>query len=148
MDKESIVTGCRHIGIIVENMGLSLHFYRDLLGLKVIQDFYDDSEYINIITGISGANVHMIKLETADKKMVIELLEYLNHPTNLIRQPTYNVGCCHIAFQTGNIDEAYERLSRESVRFLSKPVLSSEKIAKVCFCFDPSDIRIELVEML
>jgi catechol 2,3-dioxygenase-like lactoylglutathione lyase family enzyme len=145
---DKIVMGYRHTGIIVENMAASLHFYRDLLGLNVIQDFSDDSEYINTITGMTGGNVHMIKLETEDKKFVIELLEYLNHPTKLVKQPIYNVGCCHVAFQVRNIDSAYERLSKAGVRFLSGPVLSSEKIAKVCFCMDPSDIRVELVEML
>lgn len=143
-----IVTGYRHTGIIVEDMNASLHFYRDLLGLKVIQDFSDDSDYINTITGISGGNVHMIKLETEDKKYVIELLEYLNHSTDLVRQPIYNVGCCHVAFQVESIEDAYEKLSGQGVKFISKPVLSSEKIAKVCFCFDPNNIRIELVEML
>lgn len=145
---DKIVMGYRHTGIIVEDMSASLHFYRDLLGLKVIQDFSDNSDYINTITGISGGNVHMVKLETEDKKFVIELLEYLNHPTELIKQPVHNVGCCHVAFHVRNIDSAYERLSKEGVRFLSRPVLSSEKIAKVCFCIDPNNIRVELVEML
>ena len=44
----------------------SLKFYRDYLGLSVIQDFWDDSNYINKITGINNANVHMIKLKADD----------------------------------------------------------------------------------
>ena len=34
-----LVIGYRHTGIIVKDMEESLHFYRDILGLKVIQDF-------------------------------------------------------------------------------------------------------------
>ena len=144
---ESLIKGFRHTGIIVKNMEESLHFYRDILGLKVIQNFSDSSEYINKITGIKNADVHMIKLEAGDGA-VLEILEYCNHPTELIDQPIYNVGASHIALQVKNAEKAYKILKEKGIKIISKPVLSSEKIAKVFFCFDPNDVRIELVEML
>ena len=142
-----LVIGYRHTGIIVKDMKESLYFYRDILGLKVIQDFSDSSEYINKITGITNADVHMIKLK-ADDDTVLEILEYRNHPTKLIEQPVYNVGASHIALQVRNADDAYNKLTENNVRIISEPVFSSEGIAKVFFCFDPNDVRIELVEML
>ena len=142
-----LVIGYRHTGIIVKDMKKSLHFYRDILGLKVIQDFSDSSEYINKITGIKNADVHMIKLKAEDET-VLEILEYRNHPTKLMEHPIYNVGACHIALQVRNANDSYNKLIENNVRIISKPVLSSEKIAKVFFCFDPNDVRIELVEML
>jgi catechol 2,3-dioxygenase-like lactoylglutathione lyase family enzyme len=142
-----IVKGYRHTGVICKNIRESLVFYRDYLGLKVIQDCWDNSEYMNEITGISAANVHMIKLEANDGT-VVELLDYVTHPTEIIAQEIYNVGACHIAFQVYDIDYAYKALSEDGVKFLSEPVLSSEGIAKVCFCLDPNNVRIELVEML
>ena len=117
------------------------------MGLEVIQDFWDDSDYINEITGMKGANVHMIKLK-ADDGTVLELLEYITHPTDAITQEVYNVGACHIAFQVYDIEQAYVDLLNKDVHFLSAPILSSEGIAKVCFCMDPDKTRIELVEML
>ena len=143
----SIVIGYRHTGIIAVDMEKSLHFYRDILGLKVIQDFSDDSDYINEITGIKNANVHMIKLKAQDGT-VLEILSYKNHPTSLIDQPIYNVGACHIALQVKNAEDAYLKLIEHKVEVISKPILSSEKIAKVFFCFDPNRVRVELVEML
>ena len=89
----------------------------------------------------------MIKLKANDGT-VIELVDYTTHPTNLIDQEIYNVGVCHIAFQVYDIDKAYDVLYKKGVKFISKPILSSEGIAKVCFCMDPNNIRIELVEML
>lgn len=143
----SLVKGYRHTGIICKDLEKSLIFYRDYLGFEVIQDFWDDSDYINKITGMSNANVHMIKLK-ADDGTVIELLDYVTHPTELIDQEVYNVGACHIALQVYDIENAVRELSQKGVDFLSEPVLSSEGIAKVCFCFDPNKVRIELVEML
>ena len=142
-----LVIGYRHTGIIVKDMEESLHFYRDILGFKVIQNFTDDSDYINKITGIINADVHMIKLEAGDGT-VLEILEYRNHPTELIDQPIYNVGASHIALQVKNAEKAYDILKEKGIKIISEPVLSSEKIAKVFFCFDPNNVRIELVEML
>ena len=142
-----IVKGYRHTGIICEDMEKSLRFYKEFLGLRVIQDFWDDSDYINKITVLQNANVHMIKLQAEDGT-VIELLDYVTHPTDLIDQEVYNVGACHLALQVNNIEEAYKELQSKGVSFISEPVLSSEGIAKVCFCFDPNNTRIELVEML
>ena len=45
-----VVKGYRHTGIICKDINSSLIFYRDYLGLTVIQDFWDDSDYINEIT--------------------------------------------------------------------------------------------------
>tara|TARA_X000000950_G_C13604453_1_gene532735 strand:+ start:265 stop:699 length:435 start_codon:yes stop_codon:yes gene_type:complete len=143
----SLVQGLRHIGIICKDINKSLEFYRDYLGIEVIQDFWDDSDYINEITGMNNANVHMIKLKANDGT-IIELLEYVTHPTKLIKQEVYNVGACHLALQVKDIYKVKAELEKKGVKFLSEPVLSSEGIAKVCFCFDPNNIRIELVEML
>ena len=144
---ESMIKGYRHTGVIVKNMDASLHFYRDLLGLAVLQDFSDDTPYINKISGMDGANVHMVKLSTKDGT-VVELLEYLNHPTDLIEQPIYNVGACHLAFSVENIEILHKRLTKAGIITISEPVSSSDNVAKVCFCLDPNNVRIELVEMM
>ena len=142
----SLVIGYRHTGIIVKDMAKSLHFYRDILGLLVIQDYYDDSPYINKITGLTNANVHMIKLKAEDGT-VTELLEYLNHPTELIQQEIINVGVCHICYRVKNANDAYRRLLSKNIPLISKPELSSEKIGRAFFALDPNGIRIELVEI-
>lgn len=46
------------------------------------------------------------------------------------------------------IDKAYMDLINKGVKFLSEPVMETEGISKVCFCLDPSNTRIELVEMI
>ena len=127
-------------------MKKSLHFYRDILGLTVFQDYYDDSPFINKITALTNANVHMVKLKAKDGT-VTELLEYLNHPTESIEQQIINVGACHICYRVKNADEAYRRLLSKNIPLISEPELSSEKIGRAFFVLDPNGIRIELVEI-
>lgn len=143
----SIVCGYRHAGIIVGDMDKSLFFYRDILGLEVIQEFTDDSDYINEITGIENGVAHFVKLKMGDGT-VLELLEYPTHPTEAHHLSILNVGVCHIALQVYSSEEAYAKLVSKNVKVLSRPVLSSEGIAKVFFCLDPDGVRVELVEMV
>lgn len=147
MEKKPIVIGYRHTGIITNNIKESLYFYNSILGLEVIQEFTDDSEYINKITGIKNGVAHFIKLKAKDGT-VIELLEYPSHPTKPVKMSILNVGVLHIALRVENAEEAYEELKHKNIKILSEPVLSSEGIAKVFFCIDPDGIRVELVEML
>jgi len=142
-----VVIGYRHTGIIVKNMEKSLYFYRDILGLEVVQNYSDGTDYINKITGITNADVHMIKLKAKDGT-IVEILEYRNHPTELMEQQIYNAGACHIAFQVKDANQTYNILKDKGITIISQPILSSEGIAKVFFCLDPNNVRIELVEML
>ena len=63
---EPIVVGYRHTGIITRDINKSLYFYKNILGLQLIQDFTDSSDYINEITGLKGAIAHFIKLKCLD----------------------------------------------------------------------------------
>ena len=137
----------RHTGIIVKDMEESVKFYQEILGCKIAQDFTDDSDYINTVLGIKKANIRMVKMLTKDDIM-IELLEYVTHPTGIPDLPFYHTGICHIAFEVKDIDKLYESLISNRIEVISKPLLSSEGFAKVCFCVDPNGVRIELVEIL
>ena len=143
----NLVTGFRHTGIIVKDMSKSLTFYKDFLGLKVTQEFHDDSEYINKITGIVNGSAHFIKLKMPDGS-ILELLEYPTHPTKPHDLSILNVGIAHIALRVRSSQETYLFLKSKKVPILSEPVLSSEGIAKVFFWLDPDKLRVEIVEML
>ena len=142
-----LVIGFRHTGIIVKDMKKSRRFYEDMLDLEVVQNYKDDSKYINNVLGLTNGKIHMIKLKTIDG-YIIELLEYLNHPTEIVKTPFYNVGNCHLAFTVHNADEMYKKLLHKGIEIISRPLLSSEKTAIVFFCCDPNGIRVELVEMV
>jgi len=79
---------------------------------------------------------------------ILELLRYPTHNTKLPKLPIYNTGILHIALQVKNIEKIYMRLKKKGIKFISKPTLSSEKFAKVCFCLDPNNVRVELVEII
>ena len=137
----------RHTGIICRDIKKSLYFYKNLVGLKIVQEFWDDTNYINKVSGLKNAKVHFIKLKMESGE-ILELLRYPTHNTKLPKLPIYNTGILHIALQVKNIEKIYMRLKKKGIKFISKPTLSSEKFAKVCFCLDPNNVRVELVEII
>ena len=88
----------------------------------------------------------MIKFKLKNGDM-LEILEYPTHPTKKFNLPINNVGLCHLALEIKNIELFYKKF-KNKIDFLSEPVISSEKFAKVCFCLDPDKVRIELVQIL
>ncbi len=138
----------RHAGITVTDRERALHFYRDLLGLKIVTDSQDSGDYIDNMLALKGVKVNTIKM-AADDGNLIELLVYASHP----RQPDTSreicaIGCTHIAFTVKNLDKEYERLTEAGVIFNAPPQFPPDGYAKVAFCKDPDGAFIELVEVL
>ena len=141
------VIGYRHTGIITKDLDKSIQFYRDILGLEVIQEMTDSSIYINKITNIKNGIAKFAKLRMNDGS-VLELLCYPSHPSSPHCLSILNVGICHIALRVKSAIDTYKHLKKNKITTLSEPVLSSEGIAKVFFCLDPDEVRVEIVEML
>ena len=51
------VKSIRHTGIVVSDMGKSLEFYRDLLGMDVWAEFQDNSAYAQVVTSVPDAHI-------------------------------------------------------------------------------------------
>ena len=147
MKNNSFVKRYRHTGIVCKDIKKSVFFYKDILGMKIVQDFWDNSNYINKIIGLKNENVHMIKLKMMSGE-ILELISFPKNKTKIIKLPFNTSGLVHFAIEVSNLDKVYKKLRSKNVKFLSKPIISSEKFAKVCFCLDPNNVRIELVEIL
>ena len=100
------VLGYRHTGIICRDIKKSLYFYKDLLGLKIVQEFWDDTDYINKVSGLKKAKVHFIKLKMKSG----EILELLSSNANERKQLDLLPRCWHvkdyfsIKYKDGNVE--------------------------------------------
>ena len=140
----------RHVGITVVNIERSLKFYRDLLGFQITKDMEESGDYIDNFSGIINVKVRTVKMEGSDGSL-IELLQYHSHPSkDSISQARLitAIGCSHFALTVENLDDLYEKLSKEGIRFKSEPQFSPDGYAKIAFCKDPDGVLLELVEVL
>ena len=139
----------RHFGIVTGNMKDSLHFYKDLLGLKIKREMHEEGEPISKVSNLEGVEIWTIKMAADNGDVLVELLEYANYwGKHREDYKIYDYGASHIAFTVENLDKEYERLSKEGVKFNSDPTVSIDGKVKVCHCFDPNGVFIELVEEL
>ncbi len=142
-----MITNVRHTGIVVDDLEASLHFYRDLLGFKIVKEMDEGGDYIDDMSALEKVQVKTIKLTARDGQL-IELLHFISHP--LQRQPRefHDIGIAHIAFAVDDLDETYQQLTESGVPFNAPPQLSPDGYAKVTFCRAPEGTFIELVEEL
>ncbi len=142
------VTAFRHTGIVVQDMEAMLYFYHDLLGFEVWADFVDSSEYVQAVTAVPGAELHMIKM-SAPEGGSLELLQYRSHlQSSTDAKRSCDTGINHIALQVGDLEDLYQRLKSEGIVFNCPPLVSSDGGAKVTYCRDPEGGIVELVEII
>jgi len=138
----------RHFGIVVSDIEKSLHFYKDILGLKIKKDMIEEGKFIDTILGIKNVKVRTTKM-AADDGNLIELLWYKSHPRKRRKNNDIcKIGTSHIAFTVENLDYEYKRLKEKGIKFNCSPQISPDRKAKVAFCHDPDGAPVELVEEL
>ena len=138
----------RHTGIVVQDMEKSLHFWRDVMGLKITVDFREKGAFIDTVQGLSGVDLRMIKLTAPDGSM-IELLQDAAHPMPAAKQNRLcDRGIRHVAFTVADIETSWTRLNEAGCEVLSAPVASPDGKVRLFFARDPEGNLMELVQML
>ncbi len=136
----------RHAGIVVSDLERSVHFYGELLGLKIAKRLDEPGGYIDKVYGLRDSRLTTVKM-AADNGNLIELLYFHSHPGQGAERKLYGIGLSHIAFTVDDIEKEYKRLLEKGVDFISSPELSPDGYAKIAFCRDPNGVFIELVEV-
>lgn len=138
----------RHTGIYVKDIEIMRNFYCKYFDMKVEINNIEEGEYIETVLGVRKIKILVNKLTTEDGCM-LELIKNFSRESEFIDVKTLvNVGTYHIAFTVCDLDNLYRRMMLENIKFISKPEISSDGKAKVCFCYDPEGNFVELVEEL
>jgi lactoylglutathione lyase len=143
-----VIRGFHHASRTVKDMEASLAFYRDLLGLRVVEDEELVGESLDRVVGLPGARLRVVELDAGDERF-LELIEYYEprgRPPLPGASPA-DVGAHHFALVVEDVHAAHERLAAAAVRFSCPP----EQIVGGLFngtwttyCFDPDDLIVEL----
>jgi catechol 2,3-dioxygenase-like lactoylglutathione lyase family enzyme len=142
------VGGIDHVGITVRSLEQSLAFYRDLLGLRVIEISGDDED-VGQIVGIPGARIKAADLDAGDGR-VFELIEYVAASGDAVSQRPNGPGCPHVALRVRDIAEVLQRLAGAGHYPDGKPSTITGAIAwegaTVVYLRDPDGAVIELIQ--
>ena len=143
-----MIKDVRHVGIIVSDMEKSLKFYRDLLGLKVKSLVDEEGEFLDNMLAHENVKNKVAKLYAKNGNALVELVESISHPRNKTDRDFFTIGASHFALTVDNIDETYDYLIKNGVKFTAPPQQTPDRFAKVTFCEDPDGTPIELVEVI
>lgn len=139
-----------HAGVTVGDLERSLGFYRDLVGLPVLDRGEDDGPEIAELTGVAGARLRWADLDGGGGR-IVELLEYL-HPRAAAAPAEPNApGSAHVALSVADLDGVRDRLRAAGVRVRSAGPVTLEDAGAwtgvTClYAVDPDGLTVELLE--
>jgi glyoxylase I family protein len=137
-----------HAGLTCTDLTISLTFYRDLLGLPLLER----GEGPGRAAGIAGARVAYAKLD-AGQGQVIELLEYRHPRATSSALPAGSPGAVHVALRVADLDRLLGQLSHAGIRPLTAEPIAvigadagHSNGARLVYVLDPDQHVIELVQ--
>jgi catechol 2,3-dioxygenase-like lactoylglutathione lyase family enzyme len=145
------LTSVAHTGFTVQDLERSLAFYRDLLGMQVIEQRETSAAYVGQVTGFAGAKlkIALLKLRPEDLH-TLELLQYVSHPGEPTDRATNRPGNGHLALRVDDLQAWYRRLAAAGVEFRSAapvPITDGANAgASAVYLRDPDGFTIELVQ--
>ena len=142
-----MIKDVRHIGIVVNDMDVSLKFYKDLLGLKIKSLAEEEGEFLDNMLAHKNVKNKVAKLYAGNGNALVELIDSKSF-ANKKNRNFFTIGASHFAFTVDNLQETYEYLLENGVKFTAPPQLTPDGYAKVTFCEDPDGTPIELVEVI
>jgi catechol 2,3-dioxygenase-like lactoylglutathione lyase family enzyme len=108
-----------HIGINTGEFALTLGFYRDLLGLRVLaESTFSDSETAALL-GLESVELHIADLDSGDGR-VVELIEYRRPKGARVAFQLYDWPVIHLAFTVDDLAAVRGRLEAAGVTVLSR----------------------------
>lgn len=140
-----MITGINHNGVVVADLEEAIAFYRDVLGLELVERRERQGGPISQLLAYDDTHIRVADLSAPDGR-VIELVCYLNPtPDDRPTEERSVVGAGHIAFNVGDMDATFAHLVENGARRLNPPV----EVAPgkwVCYLQDPWGNWLELIQ--
>lgn len=131
-----------HVGITVEDLTATLPFYRDVLGLEVVDRFEVGGEAFADAVGVEGAHGEFVHL--AADGIRLELVEYDPQARGSPAAGLNQAGAAHVGLEVADLAAVYADLP-DDVPTISEP-RTTESGTTVCFLRDPESNLVELLE--
>ena len=139
-----------HVSVTCADLDRSLGFYRDVLGLPLLDRGEDGGPEMERLTGLPGARFLWAELDLGGGQ-ILELLRYLEPAGRPLAQRTSDPGSGHLALLVDDVAAFHARLAAAGVATRSdEPVLVTGfggwVGVKVLYALDPDGVTVELVE--
>lgn len=131
-----------HFGVTVTDLERAVEFYRDVLGLAVLDRFTVSGEAFSAAVGVEGATGRFVHLDADGAR--IELVEYDPEGEERSGASVNRPGAKHVGLAVDDIDAFYDGLP-EGVETVSEP-RTTESGTRILFLRDPEENLVEVIE--
>lgn len=135
-------TRAHHVGITVSELDRCLDFYRDVLGLEVLDRFAVSGEAFSTAVSVEDATGRFVHLDAGGAR--VELVSYEPADEERSREQVDQPGATHLGLAVDDAAEFYEGLP-DDVETMSEP-RTTESGATILFVRDPEGNLVELIE--
>ena len=138
----------RHVGIVVSDAEVWIHFLKDVLGFEIRVDQLEEGVFISNLIGVPEAVVRTVKFYDQSGG-VIEILEFQNpSPQSTTSLNPNSLGITHIALTVESAEECHRALLRNGCKPISDPAKSDDGKAIVSYVRGPENVLFEFVQEL
>lgn len=131
-----------HFGVTVADLDGAVAFYRDVLGLDVLDRFTVGDEAFATGVGVPNATGRFAHLDADGAR--IELVEYDPEGEPAVTESVNQPGAKHLGLAVPDVDAVHAALP-EHVETLSAPQ-TTESGTRILFVRDPEGNLVELIE--
>lgn len=135
-------TSMHHVGITVTDLETAVTFYRDVLGLAVLDRFEVSGEAFETAVDIEGASGSFAHLDGDGVR--VELVEYDPEGAAHAKAALNRPGTAHLGISVDDVDEFVAGVP-EGVETVSQPQTTASG-TRLVFVRDPDGNLVELLE--
>ena len=136
-----------HVSVTTTDLDQSISFYRDVIGLPLVDRGDLDEGVIETLIERRGARARWAELALGGGQ-VLELVQYLEPAEDRVDQRTWRPGATHIGLSIESIDDVLERLGEQGYHASDVVTLDEPgwEGVRCVYATDPDGVTIELVE--
>ena len=140
-----------HIGITTSDLERSLHFYVDLLGMRLLSRARLAAPEIAQLLGLETVEIDDADLDSGDGR-IVELFQYMEPVGARVDHHSWDFPTTHIAFTVSDLAAVRERLAEAAVEVISRHVMVSHETegpwagVQCLYVRDPDGVIVELVQ--
>ena len=136
-----------HVSVTTSDLDRSVAFYRDVVGLPLVDRGVIDGDELATLVRRPGARARWAELALGGGQ-VLELLEYLSPDDDAVDQRPWRAGATHIGLAVERLEEVVARLADagaepSAVATLDEPGWEG---VRCVYATDPDGLTIELLE--
>lgn len=149
MSEVGRTVGFGHVGLQVADLDRSVGYYRDVIGLRMLERVTRTDAYLRVVTGYPDVTLDIALLEEPVSRTLLELLQYRDAPGTPVDPATANSGTGHVCFQVDDVDAIWSRAMAAGFGSVNPPVTPTAGRwvrGRSVYLLDPDGIRVELVQ--